>query len=281
MPAKSKKKISKEQVAAIDSAKPESKNTEKLSSALKKAASSPSIDPSEIEKFSAMADEWWDASGKFAPLHKFNPARISYVVEKAKTHFKIPVVKKQPLEGLSVLDIGCGGGLLAEPIKRLGAEVTGIDASEKNIKIASLHAEKESLDIEYINTSAEELSATGRKFDIILNMEVIEHVADVESYIKSCAALLNPDGIMFIATINRTVKSFAFAIVGAEYILRWLPQGTHEWKKFLKPSEITTLLERNKLWVDSIKGFSYNPFKDAWHLSSDISVNYIIVAAKQ
>lgn len=242
---------------------------------MKNAKNHLSIDENEIAKFSVMADEWWDENGKFKPLHKFNPERIKYIRDNAVSHFRI-----DSLNGLKILDIGCGGGLLSEPMARLGAEVTGIDASEKNIKIASLHAEKQGLNINYICTSAEDLAAKKKQFDIVLNMEVIEHVADVSSFMNASCDLLKPGGLMFIATINRTLKSFAFAIVGAEYILRWLPRGTHEWDRFLKPSEIEAHLSSNGLVLRKLDGMSYNPVKDLWSLSSDIGINYIMLAGK-
>jgi 2-polyprenyl-6-hydroxyphenyl methylase/3-demethylubiquinone-9 3-methyltransferase len=234
-----------------------------------------SIDEAEVAKFSAMADEWWDTNGKFKPLHKFNPVRIGYVKDKVVEHFK-----HESMEGISVLDIGCGGGLLAEPMARLGASVTAIDASEKNIKIASLHAKNVELDIDYKCTSAEELASKGRQFDVVLNMEVIEHVADVESFLQASASLVKPGGIMIVATLNRTMKSYALAILGAEYILKWLPRGTHNWDKFLKPSEIEKPLRVNGMAVKAIQGVSYNPVRDSWKLSDDIAVNYMILAVK-
>ncbi len=231
---------------------------------------SPSIDQQEIEKFSSMAEEWWDENGKFKPLHKFNPTRIKYIKDKI-------IQKFTSFSSITLLDIGCGGGLLCEPMTRLGAKVTGIDASEKNIKIASLHAQEQELDINYICTSAEELAEKENKFDVVLSMEVIEHVADVESFLKACHKLLKPGGLLFIATINRTVKSLLLAKIGAEYILKWLPRGTHDWKKFLRPSEIWQYLSKENLQILEIKGMSYNLINSQWSLSDDISVNYIMV----
>lgn len=246
------------------------------------AAKAKSVDPGEIANFAAMADEWWDENGKFKPLHKFNPIRIGYIRDTVIDHFGLQldsaVVKLKPFEGLRVLDIGCGGGLLSEPMARLGATVVAADASEKNIQIASLHAEKSGLKIDYRHSTAEELAAAGEKFDVILNMEVIEHVADIEGFVGACSTLLKPGGIMFIATLNRTAKSFAFAIVGAEYILRWLPKGTHNWKKFLKPSEVARLVRANGLVVRDISGAIYNPFEDRWRIGKDLSVNYMLAA---
>lgn len=239
---------------------------------------SKSIDHDEIAKFSAISEEWWDASGKFAPLHKFNPVRIKYITDKSIEHFRTGADK--PLSGLKLLDIGCGGGLLAEPMARLGADVTAIDASEKNIKIASSHADNYGLKINYQCTSVEELAESDNKFDIILNMEVVEHVADVDSFLESSGNLLKKDGLMFIATLNKTVKSYALAIIGAEYILKWLPKGTHDWNKFLKPSQIEEYLSNNGAKLLEIQGVSYNPLTDQWKLSDDITVNYMMLFGK-
>lgn len=232
-----------------------------------------SISPSEIEKFTAMADEWWSTTGKFKPLHKFNPVRIGFIKDIINNHFGSMNVE--------LLDIGCGGGLLSEPMCRLGAKVTAIDAGEKNVQVASLHAKNSGLDIDYQCTSAEELAATGKQFDVVLNMEVIEHVADVDSFIAASTKLVKPNGIMIVATLNRTLKSYALAIVGAEYILKWLPRGTHNWEKFLKPSEIASPLEANQMQLQKIQGVSYNPLHDSWKLSDDIAVNYMMVAVKK
>ncbi|MZR29016.1 bifunctional 2-polyprenyl-6-hydroxyphenol methylase/3-demethylubiquinol 3-O-methyltransferase UbiG [Sneathiella litorea] len=251
---------------------------------MNKTAKSKSVDPGEIANFAAMADEWWDENGKFKPLHKFNPIRIGYIRDTVIDHFGLQtddaVVKLKPFKGLRVLDIGCGGGLLSEPMARLGADVVAADASEKNIQIAKLHAEKSGLEIDYRYTTAEDLAVAGEQFDVILNMEVIEHVADIEGFVEACANLLKPGGVMFIATLNRTAKSFAFAIVGAEYVLRWLPKGTHSWKKFLKPSEVARLVRGNGLTVRDISGATYNPLENRWHLSKDLSVNYLLAAIK-
>ena len=231
------------------------------------------INKKEIEKFSRIAEEWWDPTGKFKPLHKFNPIRISYIKEKIINSFKLENSDK-PLQKIRLLDIGCGGGLLSEPMSRLGAEVTGIDASEKNIQVAKLHAKKNNLKINYLTASPENLKID-RKFDVILNMEIIEHVEDVDIFLKSCSSLLKKDGIMFVATINKTLKSYVFAIIGAEYVLRWLPIGTHEWEKFLKPEEIKTILKKNNLYLDKLDGMKYNIFTDKWNISDDKSINYI------
>lgn len=251
---------------------------------------SPSINQQEVEKFSAIADEWWNPNGKFKPLHKFNPVRLAYikdvisrqlsVVSNHDLENKSQTNNYQPLSGVEILDIGCGGGLLSVPLTRLGAKVTGIDASEKNINVAKAYAEREGLDIEYICTSAEELEKTNHKFDIVLNMEVIEHVADVESFMKASCGLVKEDGLMFVATLNRNLKSFAFAKIGAEYILNWLPKGTHDWNKFFKPHEITNLLEKNTLRVVELKGVSYSPFTAKFSLTDDLSVNFMVVGRK-
>ena len=232
-----------------------------------------SINKKEIEKFSNMAAEWWDPEGKFKPLHKFNPIRIKYIKENIIKEFQLKN-KKYPLSGINVLDIGCGGGLLSEPMCRLGANVTAIDASNKNIAMANLHAKKNNLKINYICSSPEKLKTT-KKFDVILNMEIVEHVEDVDFFLKSCANLLKKNGLMFVATINKTLKSYIFAIVGAEYVLRWLPIGTHEWEKFVKPEELKSMLSKNNLNLKKIDGMNFNILKDEWNVSKDLSVNYI------
>jgi len=231
------------------------------------------INKKEIDKFSKIAEEWWDPEGKFKPLHKFNPTRISYIKESISNILK-PKNTKMPLEKVKILDIGCGGGLLSEPMCRLGAEVVGIDASDKNIKVAKLHAEKNNLDIEYICASPENLK-TNTKFDVILNMEIIEHVENVNLFLETCSNLLKKNGIMFVATLNKTLKSYLFAIVGAEYILKWLPIGTHEWEKFVKPDDLIQILKKFNLKVDAIDGMKFNLLKDKWSISSDKSINYI------
>jgi len=234
-----------------------------------------SVDEKEIENFSAMAERWWDPNGPFKPLHTLNPARLGYIRETLSRHFGFDPKAEKPFKGLKILDIGCGGGLLSEPMARLGAAVTGIDAAEKNIKIAALHAKKSRLKIDYRAISGEELARTKAKFDVILNMEVLEHVADLGSFIGATAAMLKKDGCMLFSTINRNPKSFALAIVGAEYVLRWLPKGTHSYEKFLKPSELDAHFRKAGFSLDDLRGFSYNPFSDAWSLSDDLSVNYI------
>jgi 2-polyprenyl-6-hydroxyphenyl methylase/3-demethylubiquinone-9 3-methyltransferase len=227
----------------------------------------------EIEKFSNMADEWWDPHGKFKPLHKFNPIRIKYIKENIIRQFKIKN-KNKPLSGINILDIGCGGGLLSEPMCRLGANVTGIDASTKNVKISKLHAKKDNLKINYICSSPEKLKIS-KKFDVILNMEIVEHVEDISFFLKSCSKLLNKNGLMFVATINKTLKSYVFAIVGAEYVLRWLPIGTHDWEKFVKPEELKEILSKNNLFLKKLDGMHFNIIKDEWSITNDLSINYI------
>jgi 2-polyprenyl-6-hydroxyphenyl methylase/3-demethylubiquinone-9 3-methyltransferase len=239
------------------------------------------IDPNEVEKFSSMAYAWWDESGKFRPLHQINPLRIAYIKSKVIQHFKLNEQQDKVFSGLKLIDIGCGGGLLSEPMCRLGAKVTAIDAAEKNIKIASLHSQKMSLDIDYQATSIEEMAKTGAQYDIVLNMEVIEHVANVNVFMHACAKVLKPGGIMFIATLNRTIKSYLLAIVGAEYILNWLPRGTHSWEKFLRPSEIASMLRQNDLQLKELKGMEYSLLKGHWYLTDNIDVNYLMEVSKE
>ena len=240
---------------------------------------STTINKEEIQKFSDLADQWWDVNGKFKPLHMFNPIRIEYITNNIKKHYGIKKDKDNYLNGLNILDIGCGGGLISEPMSRLGANVTGIDASEKNIKIAKLHAKKNELKINYLNVTPENLKDF-EKFDIILNLEIIEHVNDVNLYIKSCHKLLKKNGIMFTATLNRSLMSYIKAIIGAEYILRWLPIGTHDWNKFIKPEELENLLSKVNFSTLDIKGFEFKPLSKKWILSNDLSVNYIINSLK-
>ncbi len=237
------------------------------------------INKEEIQKFSKIADEWWNPNGKFKPLHKFNPARIDYILDIASSHFDFDRRKSLPLNNLKILDIGCGGGLISEPMYRLGGKITGIDASEKNIKVAKIHAQKNNLKIDYQNKSPEEVKEQSM-FDIILNLEVVEHVNNLDLYLKSCARLLKKNGIMFTATINRTMTSYIKAIVGAEYILRWLPIGTHDWNKFLKPEELEKKLIDLDFKIQDIRGLSYNIVTSKWRRSNDLSVNYIIVGKK-
>ena len=220
-----------------------------------------------------MASEWWDPNGKFKPLHKFNAIRIKYIKENIINDFKLKNNTK-PLNKINILDIGCGGGLLSEPMQRLGANVTGIDASIKNIKIAKLHAKKNGLKINYLCSSPEKLQ-NNKKFDVILNMEIVEHVEDIQFFLKSCSKLLKKNGLMFVATINKTLKSYMFAIVGAEYVLRWLPIGTHEWEKFVKPEDLKNILKKNNLVLNKLDGMHFNIIKNEWNISRDISINYI------
>ena len=237
------------------------------------------VNKDEIEKFSKLAEEWWDINGKFKPLHMFNPIRIEHILENSLTHFKIDENKKFPLKGLKILDIGCGGGLISEPMARLGANITGIDASSKNINIAKAHAKKNNLNITYLNTVPENLSLPS-EFDIILNLEVVEHVENLDLYLGSCFKLLKPKGIMFTATLNRTLTSYIKAIVGAEYILRWLPIGTHDWNKFIKPEELEKKITDLNFSIINSTGLSFNPFFQEWKKTKDLSVNYIIIAEK-
>jgi len=240
---------------------------------------STTINKEEIQKFSKLSKEWWDVNGKFKPLHMFNPIRIEYITENIKKHFKVKKDKTNSLEGIKILDIGCGGGLISEPMTRLGAKVTGIDASEKNINIAKMHSIESGLEINYVNTSPEKLEDF-ETFDIILNLEIVEHVDNVDLYIKSCRKLLKKNGLMFTATLNRSLTSYIKAIIGAEYILRWLPIGTHDWNKFLKPEELENYLTKEKLITQDICGLKFNPFTKRWKKSSDLSVNYIICSLK-
>ena len=237
-----------------------------------------SVNKKEIEKFSKMADEWWDPSGKFKPLHKFNPIRIQYIKENIIGNFKLKN-KKKPLDKINILDIGCGGGLLSEPMTRLGANVTGIDASSKNINIAKHHAKKNNLKINYICSSPEKLKIK-KKFDVILNMEIVEHVDDINFFINSSSKLLKKNGLMFVATLNKTLKSYMFAIIGAEYVLRWLPIGTHDWEKFVKPEDLKNILHKNNLKLEKLNGMNFNIIKDEWSISSDTSINYITKSIK-
>ncbi|MDB5473108.1 MAG: ubiG [Devosia sp.] len=238
------------------------------------------INDAEIAKFTAMAEEWWDPKGKFKPLHKFNPVRLDYIRQHLLAHFGRDGTDMRPFEGLRILDVGCGGGLLCEPLARLGAQVTGIDAAERNITIAAIHAEQSGLDIDYRATTSEALAAEGAQFDMVLNMEVVEHVDNVPLYMKSCADLVKPGGLMLTATINRTLRAYALAVVGAERVLRWLPVGTHDWNKFLTPEEIKALLTRNGLVVMAETGVVYHPIGDEWRRSRDMGINYMIMSRR-
>ena len=238
------------------------------------------VNDAEVAKFTAMAEEWWDPKGKFKPLHKFNPVRLAYIREHLIRHFDRDASAIRPFEGLAILDVGCGGGLLCEPLTRLGAKLVGIDAAERNIAIARIHAEQSGLDIDYRATTSEALAAAGERFDVVLNMEVVEHVDDVPFYMKSCADLVAPGGLMFTATLNRTARSWALAVIGAEYVLRWLPRGTHDWNKFLTPEEIGAQLQRNGLTVADQSGVVFHPLADEWRLSEDMGINYMVLAER-
>ena len=235
---------------------------------------SSTINKKEIDKFSEIAEDWWNPEGKFKPLHQFNPERIKYIKDNTIKHFNL-TNKDKPFKNLNILDIGCGGGLLSEPMSRLGGNVTGIDASEKNIISAKTHAKQNNLNISYFCNSPENFKSN-KKFDLVLNMEIVEHVEDVNFFIKKSSELLKKNGLMFVATLNRTLKSYIFAIIGAEYILRWLPIGTHEWNKFLTPEELTNFGRKNSLLVEKIDGMVFNPLSNRWKVSQDCAVNYII-----
>ena len=239
---------------------------------------SSTINKKEIDKFSKIAEDWWNPEGKFKPLHKFNPTRIKYIKDKILNHFKI-LNSEKPFKNLSILDIGCGGGLLSEPISRLGANITGIDASEKNINAAKIHAKQSDLKINYFCNSPENFK-TDKKFDVILNMEIVEHVDDLNLFIKKSSFLLKKNGLMFVATLNRTLKSYLFAIIGAEYFLRWLPIGTHDWNKFVEPKELEDIGKKNSLEFKKSDGFTFNILKNEWEISNDLSVNYIMLFKK-
>ena len=242
-------------------------------------ASMTTINEKEIQKFSKLADEWWDANGKFKPLHAFNPIRIKYIIDKCKYHFDLQKNQTEPLSTLKVLDVGCGGGLVCEPLSRLGAKVTGIDASSKNIQVAKIHAKKNNLKINYLNTSPEKKEIND-KFDVVLNLEIVEHVDNLDLFLESASKLLKKNGIMFVATINRTFESYIKAIIGAEYVLRWLPIGTHDWAKFLKPKEIEEKMNKLDFKKSSLEGFNFNILSNNWSLSKDCAVNYMIVFKK-
>jgi len=239
------------------------------------------VDPAEVAKFEAMAAEWWNPNGKFRPLHMLNPCRLDYVTAQVAAEFGRDLAAPRPFEGLRLLDIGCGGGLLSEPMARLGADVVGADAAERNIPVARIHAEQSGLEIDYRHTTAEALAAAGEIFDVVLNMEVVEHVPDPLAYLSACQALLRPGGLMICSTINRNAKSFAMAIVGAEYVMRWLPKGTHEWSKFITPDELYEYLRGAGLEPVDRKGFVFNPVSWSWRLSDrDLSVNYVTASVK-
>lgn len=241
----------------------------------------PSIDPGEVAKFSAMAADWWNPNGKFKPLHRFNPVRLRFIRETAERHFGLAPGLKYPLEGKRLLDIGCGGGLVCEPMTRLGASVTGVDASEANIKTALTHAREQGLTIDYRAGTAEGLLAAGEApFDIVLNLEVVEHVANPAQFLEDTARLVAPGGLMIVATLNKTAKALATAVIGAEYILRWLPRGTHDWSKFLDPEDVRRPLEAAGLTTDEATGVVFNPLSGQWKIGQDTSVNYMVVARR-
>ena len=240
-----------------------------------------SVDEAEVERFSRHAADWWDPRGPMAALHKFNPVRLAYIRDRAAEQFGRDAKRLDCLKDLRILDIGCGGGILSEPLARLGADMVGADPAEENIEAAAAHAQESDLAIDYRATTAEDLAAAGEKFDVVLAMEVVEHVADVGAFVATCASMVKPGGLMIAATLNRTLKSFALAIVGAEYVLRWVPRGTHQWDKFVTPHELETAFERSGLRVIGERGVIYNPFADRWQLSSDMDVNYMLVASKQ
>jgi len=235
------------------------------------------IDPAEVARFAALAEDWWNPSGPLAPLHRLNPLRIGYIRDRAANRWQRDPLSVTPLHGLSLLDIGCGGGLLSEPMARLGAQVTGVDAAARNIRVAAQHAEKQGLDIDYRQGAAEALAESGARFDIVLALEIVEHVADVELFLKSCGQMVKPGGLLFLSTLNRTAKAWALAIAGGEYILRWLPRGTHDWKKFLKPSEVVNGLDAAGIAAQEIVGVVYSPLSRAWSLNKgDLDVNYML-----
>lgn len=239
------------------------------------------VDPGEIQRFSAIAAEWWDEAGKFRPLHKLNPVRLEYLRDRICAHFGRDPLAPQPLKGLRLVDIGCGGGLLSEPLARMGADVVGIDAAERNVKTAATHAMETGTPVDYRHTTAEDLVAAGEKFDAVLSLEVVEHVADVPLFLDSLAALIKPEGLLVMATLNRTPKSYLMAIIGAEYVLRWLPRGTHDWRKFLKPSELAAGLRATGLTVREVMGLVYSPFNDTFRLDArDLDVNYLLWASR-
>ena len=238
------------------------------------------VDSAEIERFTRIAGEWWDANGKFAPLHKLNPTRIGYIRDRAARHFGRDALSS-PLAGLSILDIGCGGGLLSEPMARLGGSVTGLDAGDKNVAVAALHAQGQGLAIDYRQGTAEALAETGAQYDIVLALEIVEHVADVDLFLRSCGQLVKPGGLLFLSTLNRTAKAWALAIAGAEYVLGWVPRGTHDWKKFLKPSEVVRGLAHGGVTAKEIVGVVYSPLSRQWSLNTrDLDVNYMLHGSK-
>ncbi len=240
-----------------------------------------SVDREEVAKFAALAEAWWDPEGEFRPLHRLNPVRLAFIRDAACGHFGRDPAGERPLAGLEVLDLGCGGGLLSEPLARLGARVTGIDASGECVRIAATHAGEVGLEIAYLESTAEALAETGRSFDLVVSMEVVEHVRDVEGFLAAACALVRPGGALALATLNRTPKAFLLAVVGAEYLLRWLPRGTHDWRRFRKPSELTRALRANGVTARELAGVGYNPLNDQWRRSRDLDVNYMLFAVKE
>ena len=243
-------------------------------------ATATSIDPAEVQRFSDMAEEWWDPNGKFRPLHQLNPVRLQFIRDRLAGHFGRAVSTVRPLAGLRLLDIGCGGGLISEPMARLGADVVGIDASARNIAVAQAHAAQSGLAIDYRNAAAEDIAAAGEQFDAVLALEIVEHVADLPSFMAACAALARPGGALVFSTLNRTPQSFVLGIVAAEYVLGWLPRGTHQWSRFLRPSELAAALRPLGVQIAALEGISYQPFAERWRLSSDLSVNYLAFARR-
>jgi len=241
---------------------------------------SPSIDTDEVERFSALAEGWWDPRGSMAPLHRLNPARLGFLRQALATHFDRDTKSLRPFEGLRILDIGCGGGLISEPLSRLGADVTGIDASEANVAVARAHSRGADLDIDYRQASAEELAAAGQRFDAVLALEVVEHVADLDTFLQAAATLVRPGGAFIVSTLNRTPKSLLFAIVGAEYVMGWLPRGTHRWDRFLRPSELAAALRRQGLQMREIRGLVYDLLAGEWRIGRDLGINYLAFAMR-
>jgi 2-polyprenyl-6-hydroxyphenyl methylase/3-demethylubiquinone-9 3-methyltransferase len=239
------------------------------------SVAAPSIDPDDVARFSAMAAEWWDPAGKFRPLHRLGPVRLAYIRDQLATHFGRDRKSLRPFTGLRVLDVGCGGGLIAEPLARLGATVVAIDASAENIGVARTHAADGGLAIDYRVAAAEDLAAAGERFDVVLALEILEHVADHDAFLTACTELVGPGGALVAATLNRTPQSYLLAIVGAEYVLGWLPRGTHDWKKFVRPSELAAAMRRCGLELSDFAGISYSPLADSWRLSRDLAVNYL------
>ena len=237
------------------------------------------VNKEEIEKFSRLAKDWWNPNGKFKPLHVWNPERINFIKKKLIKHFDIDPKNSLPLKNINILDIGCGGGLLCEPLKRLGANIIGLDASKSNIEVAKLHSKEMNLDIDYIHSAPENFKSKN-KFDVILNMEIVEHVASVDLFIQNCSEIIKKNGMMFVSTINRNLKSYLFAIIGAEYILRWLPIGTHDWNKFISPNELEIITNKKNFITDEVIGMKFNPLTKKWHTSSDLTINYVATFLK-